>query len=215
MDAQSTPFAGFHDIVNSLDDLRGVIGEPMLQALLKVIDRFDDICRAFIAKSPFCVIATSSPDGHLDVSPKGDPAGFVQVVDDEHLVIPDRPGNRRIDSYSNLLRDPRVGLLFIIPGKLETLRVSGTARIVRDEDLLQSMAVNGKAPRLGLAVHAERIFMHCPKCMVRSKIWTPDAWPDSAGLADIGEAMIRHGKLKETPEELFAEAERTGITKLY
>lgn len=215
MKGQNTPFAGFHDVVNTLEDLREIIGEPMPQVLAKQIDRLDDICRDFIARSPFCVIATANPDGHVDVSPKGDPAGFVRVVDDEHLVIPDRPGNRRIDSYQNLLRDARVGILFIIPGKPETLRVGGTARIVRDEDLLRSMAVNGKAPRLGLAVHVERIFMHCPKCMVRSRIWRPEAWPDSAGLADIGEAMIRHGKLKQTADELFAEVEREGITKLY
>ena len=208
-------FAGFHDIVTSSDGVKTVIGEPMSQVVAKVTDHLDDLCRSFISKSPFCLIASSNPDGQIDVSPKGDPVGFVQVLDDNHLAIPDRPGNRRVDTFHNLTRDPRLGIIFIIPGKNETLRVSGEARIVRDEELRQTMAVNGKMPDLALVVYVERVFMHCSKCMVRSKIWQPEAWPDSSDTPTISEAMIKHGNLKITPEELRAEAERTDTLKLY
>lgn len=208
-------FSGFKDIVTSLEDVRGFIGKPMPQVISKVTDKLDDVCRAFIATSPFCVIASVDPDGHVDVSPKGDPVGFVEVLDDKHLAIPDRPGNRRVDTFHNLLKDPRLGMIFIIPGKSETLRISGEARIVRDEALRRSMAVNGKIPDLALVVYVERVFMHCPKCMVRSKLWQPAEWPDSSGIATIGQAMIKHGDLSITLEELGAEAERTGATRLY
>lgn len=215
MTAATDKFAGIQDIVTSVEDMQSVLGEPMPQVLIKEIDHIDDICRDFIAKSPFCVIASANPRGHIDVSPKGDPVGFVRVLDEKHLAIPDRPGNRRADTFHNLLRDPRLGILFIIPGKTETLRVSGEARITRDESLRQSMPVNRKVPELALVVHVERVFMHCPKCMVRSKIWQPEEWPDSTKVAGIGETMIQHGKLDMTHDELYAEVVRTGTDRLY
>jgi hypothetical protein len=215
MTAATDKFAGIQDIVTSVEDMQSVLGEPMPQVLIKEIDHIDDICRDFIAKSPFCVIASANPGGHIDVSPKGDPVGFVRVLDEKHLAIPDRPGNRRADTFHNLLRDPRLGILFIIPGKTETLRVSGEARITRDESLRQSMPVNRKVPELALVVHVERVFMHCPKCMVRSKIWQPEEWPDSTKVAGIGETMIQHGKLDMTHDELYAEVVRTGTDRLY
>ena len=146
MTAATDKFAGIQDIVTSAEDMQSVLGEPMPQVLIKEIDHIDDICRDFIAKSPFCVIASANPGGHIDVSPKGDPVGFVRVLDEKHLAIPDRPGNRRADTFHNLLRDPRLGILFIIPGKTETLRVSGEACITRDESLRQLMPVNRKVP---------------------------------------------------------------------
>ena len=215
MDTKADKFAEFHDIVTPIDDVKGVIGEPMSQVIAKVTDHLDDLCRSFISKSPFCVIASSNPDGQIDISPKGDPVGFVQVLDDKHLAIPDRPGNRRVDTFHNIMRDPRLGIIFIIPGKNETLRVSGEARIVRDEELRQTMAVNGKVPDLAMVVYVDRVFIHCTKCMVRSKIWQPDAWPDSSDTPTIAEAMIKHGNLTITREELRAEAERTDTIKLY
>ena len=215
MTSSTDKFSDFRDVVTSIEDVQSVLGEPMPQVLIKEIDHLDNICRSFIAKSPFCVIASANPDGYIDVSPKGDPVGFVHVLDDKHLAIPDRPGNRRADTFHNLLRDPRLGILFIIPGKTETLRVSGEARIVRDEDLRQSMAVDGKVPALAVVVHVERVFLHCPKCMIRSKIWQSDAWPDSTNVPAIGEAMIQHCKLDMTPDELFAEVVRTGTDRLY
>jgi uncharacterized protein len=215
MSASRDPFARFGTIVDCEAELREIIGPLNPKVLAKDIDRLDEICRDFIAASPFCLIATAGPDGHIDISPKGDPAGFVRVLDDTLLAIPDRPGNRRLDTFRNLLDNPRVGILFLIPGKGETLRVIGDARIVRDGDLLASMAIKQRAPQLALIVHVERVFMHCPKCIIRSKLWKPEAWPDLAGLADIGQAMIKHGDLKVSEEELFAEVERQGLTKLY
>ena len=215
MEQNTDRFAGFSDVITSVEPLDAIVGEPMPEVVAKVTDRLDDICRAFIAKSPFCVVATSSPTGHIDVSPKGDPMGFIHVLDDKHLAIPDRPGNRRADSFHNLLEDPRVGMIFFIPGKGETLRISGEARIVRDEALRQSMIVNDNVPELALVIYVERAFIHCPKCIIRSKLWQPEAWTDHSELPGVGAAMIKHGKLDMTEEELRAKAVESGATRLY
>ncbi|MEM0906504.1 MAG: MSMEG_1061 family FMN-dependent PPOX-type flavoprotein [Pseudomonadota bacterium] len=208
-------FDGYQDHVTTDDELVSIIGPTPKKVVDKVVDRLDDICRDFIAQSSFCVVATANPAGYVDVSPKGDPPGFVKVLNDRLLAIPDRPGNRRVDSFHNLLADPRVGLMFVIPGKSEVLRVRGKARIVRDQTLREAMAVNGKVPALALLVAVDAAFIHCPKCMIRGSVWQPDAWPDSAQIADINHAMIAHAKLDVTPEENFAEAEREGLTTLY
>lgn len=139
----------------------------------------------------------------------------MRVLSDELLAIPDRPGNRRLDSYHNLLKDPRIGLIFLIPGKGETLRVSGEARIVRDAALLRSLAVDGKLPAMALVVHVARAFMHCPKAMIRSRVWQTESWRDATDLGDIGDAMIKHGKLKQSPEALLEEATSEGLLRLY
>src|SRR5258705_2818538 len=126
----------------------------------------------------------------MDVSPKGDPPGFVQVLDDETLAIPDRPGNRRADTFSNVLQNPGVGLIFLIPGKLETLRVNGRARIVRDMALRERMAVQGKVPQIALVVTVEEAFIHCGKCMIRSQLWQPESWPDGDALPSQAECLV-------------------------
>lgn len=215
MATEDDRFSEFNDVLTSVDDIRPIIGEPLESAVEKVIDRLDDVCRAFIEKSPFILIASANSDGEPDVSPKGDPEGFVQVLDDKHLVIPDRPGNRRIDTFQNLLDNPHVAMIFIIPGKGETLRVKGEARIVRDEALRQSMAVNGRVPEFAVVVHVEEAMIHCPKCMVRSKLWQPDAWPDHSRTATVAEAVVAHANLDITPEEFKAHVEAAGRTKLY
>jgi PPOX class probable FMN-dependent enzyme len=208
-------FSDFNDIVTSVDEIRDAIGEPLSPIVEKVIDRLDDVCRAFIEKSPFVVIASANSDGDPDISPKGDPEGFVQVLDDKHLAIPDRPGNRRADTFQNLLDNPHLAIIFIIPGKGETLRVRGEARIVRDEALRKNMAVNERVPEFAIVVHVEQALMHCPKPMVRSKLWQPDAWPDHSGTATIAEATVAHANLDITPEELKARVEAAGRAKLY
>jgi len=208
-------FAGFADPVTTEAALVDILGTPPPRVTNKVQTRLDDICRDYIARAPFCIIATANADGHIDVSPKGDPVGFVRVLDDTTLAIPDRPGNRRGDTFHNLLSNPRIGLMFIIPGKGEVLRVRGEARIVRDTALRETMAVNGKAPALAIVVAVDEAFVHCPKCMIRSGMWKPEAWPDLTGAADIGLAMSRHSNLPGTLEEQFAQAERDGLTKLY
>lgn len=184
------------------------------QALVRVVDGLDDVCRDYIASSSFCLLASSDPGGVIDISPKGDPAGFVRVLDDKHLAIPDRAGNRRVDTFYNLLKGPRIGMLFLIPGSGETLRVGGKARIVRDEALRESMAVNRKAPQFAIVVHVERALVHCPKCVMRSKLWEPDAW-GRHNVASIGQAMIAQGGLELSEDELFEEARKAGVLELY
>lgn len=209
------PFAKFHGVISSLEEIRERIGEPVRPVVAKVMDHIDPVSRAIIEKSPFIVMASATPDGYPDISPKGDPVGFVKVLDEKYLAIPDRPGNKRIDTFGNLLQNPYLAILFIIPGKGETLRVTGETRIVRDLTLRESMAIDGRVPEFAIVMHVERILIHCPKCVLRAKLWQPEQWPDSSNTAGIAEAMIAHAKLDTTPEELEAIAEREGLTRLY
>lgn len=208
-------FSDFEGIVGSAAELEAIVGTPPPRVRDKVIDHLDALCRDFIAAAPFCVVATANPAGFLDLSPKGDPAGFALVLNEKRLALPDRPGNRRVDSFHNLLADPRIGLMFMIPGKGEFLRVRGEARLVTDRALCGRMAVAGKVPALAAVVHVEAAFFHCPKAIMRSHLWEPAAWGEARGVADINEAMIAHTKSDITPEENFAEAERLGLTALY
>lgn len=205
----------FEDVVTSEAELRAVIGEPSHRARSKVVPRLDEHCRAFIERSPFLVIASHDALGNLDVSPKGDPPGFVQVLDDHTLVIPDRLGNRRLDTFRNLLDNPKVGLIFLIPGKRETLRVSGTAAIVRDAGLRERMAIDGRPPDLALVVRVERALFHCSKCMIRSQLWQPDAWPDISDLASLAEVIVAHARLADTVDEVHSIIERDTRERLY
>jgi PPOX class probable FMN-dependent enzyme len=215
MTAQQDHFANFDDVINNLDEIRKYIGEPVPPVIAKVMDRIDSVSRAIIEKSPFIVIASATPGGYPDISPKGDPAGFVKVLDDHYLAIPDRPGNRRVDTFRNILENPYLAIIFLIPGKGETLRVTGETRIVRDYPLRESMAVDGRVPEFAIVMHVERVLIHCPKCVLRAKLWQPEQWPDSSNTAGIAVAMIAHAKLDTTPEELDALAEREGLTRLY
>ena len=213
--SDQAPFSQFTDVVGAFDEIRDEIGDPVPPVLAKVMDRVDSVSRAIIERSPFIVIASATSAGYPDISPKGDPAGFVKVLDEKYLAIPDRPGNKRLDTFANVFENPYLAILFVIPGKAETLRVTGEARIVRDEALLRTMAVDGRVPRFAIMVHVERVLIHCPKCALRAKLWDTASWPDSSETADIAEAMIAHAKLDTTPEELNAIAERKGLTKLY
>ncbi len=154
--------------------LREVIGEPAALVVTKITDRLNPLLRQFIERSPFVCVGTSSPDGGLDVSPRGDPAGFVRILDERTLLLPDRPGNRIADTLTNLLHDPRIALLFLIPGVGDTFRVNGTAEIIDDPDLLADSTVDGKPPRLGLLVSIEECYTQCPKAMIRSELWNPE-----------------------------------------
>lgn len=215
MNAQEDRFGAFEDILTSMAEVREIIGQPKQRNRDQAIDHLDEICRDFIAQSPFALLASCGPGGRFDVSPKGDPVGFVQVLDDKHLAIPDRRGNKRADTFENLFENPYVGLIFIVPGKNETLRVNGEARIVRDTKLRESMAVDGKVPDLAVVVYVERALYHCPKCMLRSKLWEPDAWPDSSDLPILREALIKHAELNMTPEELREQGIKDGLHLLY
>ncbi|MGO4437995.1 MSMEG_1061 family FMN-dependent PPOX-type flavoprotein [Rhizobium sp. RAF56] len=205
----------FRDVVTSDAELRAVVGQPVDRAIAKVVQTIDDHSRQFIARAPFAFVASVGEDGMVDVSPKGDPAGFVKVLDDRTLAIPDRLGNRRLDTLRNVLRNPSVGLIFLIPGVTYTLRVSGTAIIVRDLELRESMAVNGKLPDHVLVVDVRRVLSHCPKCMIRSALWEPDAWPDTTDLPTFAETLKAHAKLAESAEEVQASVDKGNRERLY
>jgi PPOX class probable FMN-dependent enzyme len=166
--------------------LREIIGDPTAFVVTKIADQLNDLTRQFIERSPFVCIGTCSPDGGLDVSPRGDPAGFVRILDERTLLVPDRPGNRIADTLTNLLHDPRIALLFLIPGVGDTFRVNGTAEIVDDPDLLADSAVDGKLPRLGLLIAIEECYTQCPKAMIRSELWNPERHVDRSELPSSG-----------------------------
>lgn len=157
-------------LITSMEQLQTIYGEKAPASVVKEIDYVCGAYRKLIEAAPFVAVATSGPEG-LDCSPKGDAPGFVRILDDKTLAIPDRPGNNRIDGFRNIMRDPRIALLFLIPGVAETLRVNGRASISVDPELMQSFAVNGKLPRCVLVVHIEAIYFHCAKAIVRSKLW--------------------------------------------
>ena len=205
----------FQQVLTDPADLTRLLGEPAQLTLDKTIHRLDEHCRAFIAKSPFLLIASANARGEMDVSPKGDPPGFVRILDDNTLVIPDRLGNRRVDTFRNVLEDPHVGLIFLVPGKRETLRVNGTAQIVLDAELLESMAVRGKTPALALAVEVREAFFHCSKCMIRSNLWEPEKWPEAGDLASLAQAMVDMVKPAETVEELDEAIRCSETERLY
>ncbi|GAA4942890.1 PPOX class probable FMN-dependent enzyme [Nonomuraea thailandensis] len=166
--------------IGSEAELRELLGEVMPRAATKERQRLHERDREWLAASPFCLIATSDEAGNCDVSPKGDPAGFVHVIDDTTIAIPDRPGNRRADGFLNILKNPHVGLLFLIPRRNETLRINGRARLVREAPFFDELIVKGHRPHLALVVEIEQIFFHCPKAFLRSGLWKPDSWaPDT------------------------------------
>ena len=154
-----------------------------------VIDHIDDHCRVWIELSPFVVISSVSAAGAMDVSPKGDPAGFVRVLDPKTLAVPDRPGNHRDDTFLNVLENPSVGLMFVVPNRREVVRVSGTAVVVKDGSLLESMAVGGKVSSLALVVRVHEAMFHCGKSMIRSHMWEPELWGPVDGLPTYGRAL--------------------------
>ena len=175
-------------IVNE-DELREVIGEPTELVLAKISDRLNDLTRQFVERSPFVCVATARPDGGLDVSPRGDPAGFVRILDERRLLIPDRPGNRIADTLTNLFADDRIALLFLIPGIGDTFRVNGRAAVVDDPELLAGSAVEGAVPRLGLLVTIEEAYTQCSKALIRSELWNPERHLDRSELPSSGEIL--------------------------
>ena len=170
-------------------ELRDAIGSPNEIVLEKQTDRLGDLTRQFIERSPFVCVATAHPDGGLDVSPRGDPAGFVMVLDEKTLLMPDRPGNRIADTLTNLLADPRIALLFLIPGVGDTFRVNGRARIIDDPELLEPCAVDGKVPRLGILISIEEVYTQCAKALIRSDLWNPEKHIERSELPSSGEIL--------------------------
>ncbi|KHL16389.1 hypothetical protein CLV56_2768 [Mumia flava] len=165
--------------ITSIDELRTLVGEPTPMVRDKVRETLSPDQTAWIARSPFCLVATSDADGRCDVSPKGDPVGMAHVVDEKTVLVPERPGNRRVDGFANVLQNPHVGLLFLVPGRGDTLRVNGTARLLTDVDE-PALEVKGHRPTLVLEVTVEETFFHCAKAFLRSKLWEPETWEPDA-----------------------------------
>jgi uncharacterized protein len=199
--------------ITTEEELRELLGEPSGRAVTKERTRLHEIDRQWLAASPFCVIATSDAGGKCDASPKGDPAGhLIHVLDDTTIAIAERPGNKRADGYLNVLANPQVGVLSLIPGRTETLRVNGRARLVRDAPFFDDLTVRGHRPILALVVDVEQIFFHCAKSFLRSELWQPDTWHP--------EVLPRHAVLvkalqpTESLEELDAHYAPENYTKL-
>jgi PPOX class probable FMN-dependent enzyme len=191
--------------VTSQAELRELLGEPSDSDANKDRPRLNEFDRAFLAASPFCVVATAGPDGACDASPKGDPAGFAYVIDDVTIAIPERPGNRRGDGFHNILGNPHVGVLFMIPGRGDTLRINGRARIFRDAPFFDEMIVRDHRPRLAIVVDIDDVFYHCSKAFLRSELWKPETWdPEAApSRAVIAKGMERAHQTMEELEEYY------------
>jgi PPOX class probable FMN-dependent enzyme len=201
----------FREPVTSAEELRDLVGTPAELAIRKVLTALDEHCRSFIAHSPFVLLGTTDAAGRVDVSPRGDAPGFVLVLDDQTLVIPDRPGNRRIDSFQNVLENPGVGLLFE-----ETLRINGRAQLVRDPDVLERMSARDKVPMLALVVHVEEAFLHCGKALRRSQLWQPATWPERSVMPTAGKIWLDQTRPEDTTvEEMDCRIEDSYTTRLY
>ena len=177
-------------LVKDVQKLRTLFPATHALAIAKCLDRLDKHARDFVARSPFLCIGTQSPDGSADVSPRGDPPGFVKVLDDTTLLIPDRPGNNRLDTQSNILANPAVGLLFIVPGFDDTMRVNGTANISCDPDLLVLLAVNDRLPVTAIVVTIKEVFLHCAKAFRRSKLWDPSQRQDRSDMPSLVKIIL-------------------------
>lgn len=189
------------DFISTSEELRSQYKPASETSLRKELRFFDRHCRAFLARSPFVLIGSSDGNGNADVTPKGDRPGFVAVLDDVTLAIPDRPGNNRLDTLENILVNPAVGLLFLIPGMNETLRVNGEARITLDMALRERFAVDGKSPLSVIVVKARAVYMHCAKAFLRSGLWKPEDWPPRAEMPTLGEILKDQLALAEPVEQ--------------
>jgi len=204
------PFAG---AFTHPDQLRDFYDAPMEVAIRKDIGHIDDLCRRLIGAAPMLFVATFASDGRSDVSPRGGPPGFVTVLDDEHIAIPDATGNRRLDTLENVVESGRVALIFLIPGRDTTLRVNGRAVVSAAPDLLERLTPVGKPPKTAIVVEAEEVYTHCPKAFVRSKLWNPDTWPDPATLPTSAEVTLAHQRNPELTLEQIEARERESLAK--
>jgi PPOX class probable FMN-dependent enzyme len=186
--------------IESREELRTLYKSPGDGAVRKELPRLDGHCRSFIAKSPFVLIGSSDGNGNADVTPKGDRPGFVAILDDNSIAIPDRPGNNRLDTLENIVVNPAVGLLFLIPGMNETLRINGHARITADAALRKRLAVDGKLSASVIVVSVKAAYMHCAKAFMRSELWKPESWLDRASLPTLGEILRDQLALAQSAE---------------
>lgn len=196
-------------------ELRSLYGPPSELAARKSLTHLDEHCRHFIASSPFLCLSTAAADGTADVSPRGDTPGFVRVLDERTLFLPDRLGNNRIDSLRNVLQNPHVGLLFLVPGVTETLRVNGLARVVVQSELLTQCAVNGRTPKSGLLIEVREAFLQCAKALIRSKLWSGEYRVEQGCIPTLGKMLVDQIGLTMPVAELEAAIEKAYCEKLY
>ena len=213
----TTIFGDRIQTVDELETMRPEIGYPSKLAANKIIYSLDSCSIEFIQKSPFIVIATSDHEGRCDASPRGDDPGFVHIIDEKNLFIPERPGNKRMDSILNILRNPQIGILFMIPGLEETFRVNGKACVSRDEKWLKQTAVNGKLPMLGIGVQIEECYMHCAKSFKRSGMWDPDRWLPASELPSAAKIIAAHvrDKIEVSEEQVRVSLDESYMHRLY
>ena len=203
----------FEHLVTDEQDLRAMMGAASVRSRLKEQKSLDAHTRAFIAQSPFLLMATSDASGNCDVSPKGDAPGFVQIVDDRRLVIPERPGNKRLDGMFNVLSNGHIGLIFLVPGRQETLRVNGKAWITRDPELLNRCVAQGKVPLVAIAVEIEQCFLHCPKAFIRSRLWQHESWPAADALPSMACVLFDQIKPSDATLQDYERSIEEGNTK--
>jgi uncharacterized protein len=201
------------DKITTETELAVILGEPTAAAAGKERTALDDVHRQWLAASPFCLVATSAADGSCDLSPKGDPPGFTLVLDDTTIALPERAGNRRADGFRNILANPHVGLIYLLPGRGDTLRINGRARLVRDAALLDRMVVKGNRPLLAMVVEVQQVFFHCAKAFLRSGLWEPETWqPDVVpSRARIAHQQERAGEELADIERYYGEQYTAGL----
>jgi uncharacterized protein len=203
----------FNSLIETEEELRALIGTPSELVKRKTINQLDHNCKSFISKSPFLVISTADKSGSCDVSPRGDLPGFVLVLNENYLVIPERPGNKRMDTMVNILSNPQIGLQFFIPGLGETLRVNGKACLVKDSELLEQMAAKGKIPLIGIGVQVEECYMHCAKALIRSGLWEPSTWPEKETLPSVAKIIYEHANLPGSSPETVEDGLKESYAK--
>ncbi|MEK8129440.1 pyridoxamine 5'-phosphate oxidase family protein [Paenibacillus filicis] len=202
--------------ITTEEELRALMGFPSELVQRKAITRLDEACRDFIRQSPFALLSSSDASGQCDVSPRGDGPGFVHVVDEQHLVIPERPGNKRMDTLRNILSNPQIGMLFLIPGLGETLRVNGRAYLTKDRQLLSLMAVRQQVPLVGIVVQVDECFLHCAKAFRRSRLWEPESWLGPQELPSAAQMLSKHVKMDGmNAEQIQARLEDSYRNRLY
>ncbi|MWD30172.1 pyridoxamine 5'-phosphate oxidase family protein [Aquicoccus sp. SCR17] len=190
------------DFIDTIGDLRAIYGEAGEAPRKKQLPMLDRHAKDFLALSPFAVIATQAPEGLGDASPRGDGPGFAHVLDDRTIALPDRPGNRRLDTLENIVRNPAVGLIFMIPGMNETLRINGTARITTDEALCARLAMNDRPALSALVIEVREVYMHCAKAFMRSHLWKPETWPERGAMPSLGQILRDQIKLAASAEAI-------------
>lgn len=205
----------FKDLLTSEAEIHALVGTPVARSLLKEQQKIDEHFRAFIAHSPFLLLATAGADGTCDVSPKGDAPGFVRVLDEKRLAIPERNGNKRLDGMKNILANPHIGLIFLVPGRDETLRVNGRAWITRDPALLEPMAMQGVTPKLAIGVEVLQAFFHCVKSFRRSRLWAHETWPATDSLPSYVCAVFDQIKPEGVTLEEFEGGIQESDARLY